>query len=210
MLFKAFQVAMLASMACASVLPRAAQAVNQILQIAPTSNSCSGAPAPEECATNAQAAPFLIEAMSKYEIFSVPEIAAVLSVIAFETADFKYNTNKSPGRPGQGTRNMQMANYNLLYAQSIPELATKLSAITTSSSTTGLSDDKLNAIRALVLPDQYSWASGAWFLKTQCASIRPSLQTGSQAGFEAYMGCLGVTADADRLAYWKRATSSFL
>ncbi|KAL5325874.1 hypothetical protein ACEPPN_007008 [Leptodophora sp. 'Broadleaf-Isolate-01'] len=217
MLFKVFEIAMLAGMACASVLPRtkthlaprAAQAVDQILQIAPTSNTCAGAPVPGECATNTQAAPFLIAAMSKYEIFAPAEIAAVLSVVAFETADFKYNTNKFPGRPGQGTRNMQMANYNLQYALSIPELAPKVSAITTSSSVDGLSDDKLNAIRALVLPDEYSWASGAWFLKTQCASIRSALQTGSQAGFEAYMGCLGVTADADRLAYWKRATASF-
>ncbi|KAH7370550.1 hypothetical protein BKA65DRAFT_385501 [Rhexocercosporidium sp. MPI-PUGE-AT-0058] len=217
MLFRIFEVAMLASMACASVLPRAtphltsraAQAADQVLQIAPTSNTCSGAPFPDECATNIQAAPYLISAMSKYEIWSVPEIAAVLSLIAFETADFKYNTNKFPGRPGQGTRNMQVATYNLQYAMSIPELAPKLSAITTSSSVTGLSDDQLNAIRALVLPDEYSWASGAWFLKTQCANIRPALQTGSQAGFEAYMGCVGVTADADRLAYWNRATASF-
>ncbi|KAK0122093.1 hypothetical protein ONS95_010355 [Cadophora gregata] len=213
-----FKVAMLASIACASVLPRsytnltprAGQAVDQLLQIAPTSNTCAGATAPDECATNVQAAPFLIAAMSKYEIFSVPEIAAVLSVIAFESGNFKFNTNHFPGRPGQGTRAMFMPNFVLLYARSIPELADKLNAITTASTVDGLSDDKLNAIRALVLPDQYSWASAAWFLTTQCASIRPALQTGSQAGFEAYMGCLGVTATDDRLASWKLATSAFI
>ncbi|CZS88520.1 uncharacterized protein RAG0_00249 [Rhynchosporium agropyri] len=214
MFFKAFEVTMLASMAYASVFPRAAsspQAVDVILEIAPTSNTCSGSPVPAECATNVQASPFLIAAMSKYQIYVQSEIAALLSVIAYETADFKYNTNRfpAPGRPGQGTRNMQMANYNLLYAQSIPELATKLSAITTSSSVVGLSDEKLNAIRALVLPDEYSWASGAWFLTTQCKNVRTALQTGSQAGFEAYMVCLGVTATEDRLAYWKRATAAF-
>ncbi|KAL2066221.1 hypothetical protein VTL71DRAFT_2292 [Oculimacula yallundae] len=217
MFFRLIEVVLLASIAYASVVPRTSsslsprevQAVDILLQIAPTSNTCSGAPVPAECATNVQAAPFLISAMQKYEIYSVPEMAAVLSVVAFETADFKYNTNKFPGRPGQGTRNMQMANYNLLYAQSIPELATPLSAITTSSSIAGLSDEKLNAIRALVLPDEYSWASGAWFLTTQCANIRPALQTGSRVGFGAYMGCLGVTASDDRLAYWKRATAAF-
>ena len=111
MFSKVFQIALLASLACASVLPknltpRAAQAADQILQIAPKSSTCEGAPAPDECATNVQAAPFLISAMSKYEIYSVPEIAAVLSVIAFESGDFKYNTNHfpAPGRPGQGTR----------------------------------------------------------------------------------------------------------
>ncbi|PVH77848.1 hypothetical protein DL98DRAFT_550409 [Cadophora sp. DSE1049] len=206
-------------MACASVLPRsyanltprAAQAADQILQIAPKSDTCANAPTPDECATNVQAAPFLIAAMSKYEIYSVSEIAAVLSVIAFESGDFKYNTNHfpAPGRPGQGTRAMFMANYVLLYARSIPELADKLNAITTASTVDGLSDDKLNAIRALVLPDEYTWASAAWFLTTQCASIRPALQTGSQAGYEAYMGCLGVTATEDRLAYWRQATAAF-
>lgn len=218
MFSKIFQASMLATMAYASVLPiisfslltpRAATAVDQILAIAPTSNTCSGAPVPDQCATNAQAAPYLISAMAKYEIFSVPEIAAVLSVVAFESGDFKYNTNVYPGRPGQGTRNMQMANYNLLYAKSIPALSSKLSAITTASTTSGLSDDQLNQIRALVLPDEYSWASAAWFLTTNCASIRPALQAGGQAGFEAYMGCLGVTATSDRLAYWTRANAAF-
>jgi hypothetical protein len=186
-------------------------AAQVILQIAPTSGSCSGAPAAGECATNEDAANALIPAMQKYGIYSPPEIAALLSLMAYETADFKYNTNHfpAPGRPGQGTRNMQMANYNLLYAQSIPELASALSAITTASSTTGLSDDQLNAIRALVLPDQYSFGSAAWFLTTQCAQTRTQLQAGGQAGYEAYLSCVGVSATSDRLAYWDRANTAF-
>lgn len=102
-----------------------------------------------------------------------------------------------------------MPNYVLLYAKSIPALATPLAAITTSDSITGLSDDQLNAIRALVLPDAYTWGSGAWFLTTQCASARPALQAGGEAGFAAYMSCLGVTATSDRLAYWTRANTAF-
>ncbi|KAK2624254.1 hypothetical protein QTJ16_006204 [Diplocarpon rosae] len=205
-----FRLVILTSVAYAAAVRRAAQASDQILAIAPTSNTCAGAPVPAECRTNVQAAPFLTAAMATYNIYSPPEIAAVLSVVAFETGDLKYNTNITPGRPGQGTRNMQLAHNNFLYAKSFPELATKLSAITTADSTDGLSDDKLNAIRALVLPDEYAWASGAWFLTTQCnASVRTALQAGGQAGFEAYMGCLGVTATPDRLTYWNRATAAF-
>jgi hypothetical protein len=184
-------------------------AAQAILQIAPTSGSCSAAPAAGECATNEDAANALIPAMQKYGIYSPPEIAALLSLMAYETADFKYNINHFPGRPGQGTRNMQMSNYNLLYAQSIPELASSLSAITTSSSTNGLSDDQLNAIRALVLPDQYSFGSAAWFLTTQCPQTRTQLQAGGQAGYEAYLSCVGVSATSDRLAYWDRANTAF-
>ncbi|KAK6583662.1 hypothetical protein PZA11_003392 [Diplocarpon coronariae] len=148
--------------------------------------------------------------MAAYHVDAAAEIAAVLSVVAFETGDFKYNTNVDPGRPGQGTRNMQLASSNLRYAASIPDLAAELRAITTAASTDGLSNDTLNAIRALVLPDEYAWASGAWFLTTQCSPrVRAALQAGGQAGFEAYMGCLGVTATPDRLAYWTRATAVF-
>jgi hypothetical protein len=185
-------------------------AAEMLLVIAPASGSCSGASAANECATNIDAAPFLIKAMVDYGITSPPEIAAVLSLIAYEAGDFKYNINHypAPGRPGQGTRNMQMPNYNLMYARSIPALASKLSAITTATSTSGLSDDQLNAIRALVLPDNYSWASAVWFLTSQCASTRPALQAGGQAGYAAYLSCVGTGATADRLAYWTRANTA--
>ena len=185
-------------------------AASMLLAIAPTSGSCANAPAAGECATNVDAAPFLIKAMSQYGITSPPEIAALLSLIAYETGDFKYNTNHypAPGRPGQGTRNMQMANYNLMYAQSIPALSAQLSAITTATSTSGLSDDQLNAIRALVLPDEYSWGSAAWFLTTQCASTRAALEAGGQAGYASYLSCVGTSATSDRLAYWTRANTA--
>jgi hypothetical protein len=221
MFFTLLYIFLLGTTACASVLPTASSpnvfsraagdsAAAMLLQIAPTSGSCAGSPFPQECATNVQAAPYLITAMSKYGITSPPEIAAVLSLIAYETGDFKYNINHypAPGRPGQGTRDMQMANYNLLYAQSIPALSSQLSAITTSSSTNGLSDDQLNDVRALVLTDEYSWASAAWFLTAQCANIRTSIQAGGQAGYTAYLSCVGTSATSDRLSYWNRANTA--
>ncbi|TVY41740.1 hypothetical protein LOCC1_G004337 [Lachnellula occidentalis] len=216
MLSKIFIFALLNSLICASAIPnlrpfnttspisrRALSAADVLLQIAPTSNTCSGAAFPTECATNVQAAPWLIAAMAKYGITSAPETAAVLSLIAFESGDFKFNTNHfpAPGRPGQGTRNMQMASYNLMYAKSIPELAGKVTA--------GQSAEQLNAVRALVLPDQYSWASGAWFFTTQCASVRSAVQAGGDAGFAAYMGCIGTPVTPDRKAYWDRANAAF-
>jgi hypothetical protein len=212
---------LVASLSCAATLPLAtfthlsnraagSSAASQLLVIAPTSNTCTGAPFPSECATSDQAAPYLISAMSTYSITSPPEIAALLSLIAYETGDFKYAINHypAPGRPGQGTRNMQMASYNLLYVKSIPGLSSSLTAITTASSTDGLSDDQLNAVRALVLPDEYAWGSAAWFLTTQCASVRSQLQAGGQAGYEAYLECVGTTATSDRLAYWTRANNA--
>ena len=46
---------------------------------------------------------------------------------------------------------MQMAEFNLQYALSIPELKAQAEALAPSGTTTGLPDAQLNAIRALVL-----------------------------------------------------------
>ncbi|RDL38474.1 Uncharacterized protein BP5553_02814 [Venustampulla echinocandica] len=186
-------------------------AADILLKIAPSSNTCTGADVPSECATNVQAAPYLIAAMAQYKIFNPHEIAAVLSLVALESGEFKYSTNHfpAPGRPGQGTRNMQMPNFNLMYAKSIPELAAKVGAITTASTTSGLSDDQLNAIRALVLPDAYSWGSAPWFLVTQCPDSRKAIQAGGPAGLAAYMACVGTSVTDDRTKYYTRATEAF-
>src|SRR5437016_2565784 len=108
MLFKSIQAALFASVACALTIPapsfsilasRAAggTAASQILEIAPTSGSCNGAPFPPEFPTNDQAAPFLISAMTNTGTPSPPETAASLSLTQYESADLKYTIHPSPG-----------------------------------------------------------------------------------------------------------------
>ena len=138
-------------------------AASLIAAIMPTANTCSGAQFADECRTADQAAPFLIDAMQKYGVYSTGEIAAVLSLIGYESVDMKFKHNVSPGRPGQGTSNMQQINYNTLYAKSIPALAANLAA----------AGSDPNDILALVTPDEYNFGSGPWFLTTQCASRSP-------------------------------------
>lgn len=75
----------------------------QLLQIAPSSGTCAGAPYPAECRTAAQAAPVLTSSFQKYGITSAAEKAALISLMAFESGDFKYNKNYYPGTPGQGS-----------------------------------------------------------------------------------------------------------
>lgn len=76
----------------------------QLLDIAPKSKSCDNPPAAGECATAQQAAPFISTAFDTYDVTSPAEQAAVISLMAFETGDFKYNRNHFPGRPGQGSK----------------------------------------------------------------------------------------------------------
>ncbi|KAL7932587.1 hypothetical protein V8C35DRAFT_78160 [Trichoderma chlorosporum] len=175
-----------------------------VKQIAPNAENCVDT---TECRTAEQAAPFIAQAMYDYKVFTTPEMAAIISLIAFESADFKYKHNVSPGRPGQGTANMQMPNFNLMYAKSIDSIKDQVSQFTT---TDGLSDDDLNHILSLVEPDQYNFASGAWFYTTQCdPSVKQALWDNVDTGFQKYMACVGVSVTDDRLAYFTRAKAAF-
>lgn len=179
-------------------------AVPIIEKIAPKSKSCAADN--KDCRTASQAAPFIALGMFEYRIFNVREMAAVVSLIAFESGDFAYKRNMFPGRPGQGTANMQMAKFNLMYAKQIEGVKDKVKDI---ESVEGLSDDELNGILDLVTPDEYNFASGAWFLVSQCPDVRETLRDDPEKGYQAYMECVGVEVTEDRLEYWNRAKEAF-
>ncbi|OTA91268.1 hypothetical protein M434DRAFT_76505 [Hypoxylon sp. CO27-5] len=180
-------------------------AASIVLQIAPNSKTCENTTATSECRTADQAGPLLADAMVKYKIYSAGQIAGILALTAYESVDYKYKHNVSPGRPGQGTCNMQQFPFNLEYAKSIPELAVKVNGVDEN-----VSDEKKNEILALVTPDEYNFGSGAWYFTKHCtADVQNALKAGTDAGFEAYMGCVGVQLDKDRKDYWDRAKAAF-
>jgi len=184
----------------------ATPAADIVLAIAPKSGDCTNAPFADECATNVQAARPLVDAMAAYGIYNPAQIAAVLSVMAFESGDFKYNKNHNPGRAGQGTRNMQLIKYNVLFARSKDELKDKVPEGDADSMT----DDQKNAVLALVMADPYNYETGPWFLATQCEqSVRDTLASNPDAGWAAYMRCINVASTDDRTAYWTRAKAAF-
>lgn len=78
----------------------------QILAIAPNSKSCDKAPAEGECATAKQAAEAIAKSFVTYKVTSKAEQAAIISLIALESGEFKYNINHypAPGTPGQGSK----------------------------------------------------------------------------------------------------------
>jgi hypothetical protein len=175
---------------------------SQLIAIAPSSGTCAGAPlGGAECATAAQAVAPLVSSFATYNVTSAAEQAALLAWMAFETADFKYNANHfpPPGTPGQGTRTMMSPGFVKMYAASIPAVAAQAAALTDPA-----------AVLALVQPDAYSFAAAAWFLSTQCsASVRAGLQTGTLAGWQAWVtGCVQTTVTDARTAYWQRAVQA--
>ncbi|KAJ5719628.1 hypothetical protein N7493_007206 [Penicillium malachiteum] len=173
----------------------------QILQIAPTSNTCENPPAEGECATASQAAKFISQSFDNYDVTSKAEQAAVIGLMAFESDEFKYNKNHFPGTPGQGTRNMQSPDYNKKYASSIPALKDKLPPVENSPA------DLLDLLRD---NEVYDFGSGAWFLTTQCsADIRTALKAGTESGWSNFITqCVGTDASSDRKSYWQKAVKA--
>ncbi|RYP42793.1 hypothetical protein DL768_010229 [Monosporascus sp. mg162] len=176
-----------------------------IAQIAPETVSCDLAETPD-CRTNVEIAPHMVRSFQRYGVASAGEIAGVIALTAFESGDYKYKRNLFPGRPGQGTANMQMFPFNLEYARTFDQLTEQVAALEPISEVEGEDDDKKNQLLDLVIPDERNFGSGAWFLTAKCTSeVRDQLKTGTDAGFAAYMGCIGVEVTPERDAYWQRA-----
>ncbi|KAF7859744.1 hypothetical protein EAF04_008823 [Stromatinia cepivora] len=213
MLFRTIQITLFSTLSYAAptasnniIFGRGTTAIALINGIAPGAlSSCAAAPFPAECATADQAAIGIAKAVGGQQFFA-GEIGAMTAIMAYETANFQYNINHYPGNPGQGTRNMQHANYNLQYAQSIDALKGPLAKITTATTIDSLSNDTLNAVMALVTPDEYTWGSAPWYLKTICdASVRAGLAAGSDDGWRAYLKCIDTDDIPERMAFWNRA-----
>ncbi|KAJ5240720.1 uncharacterized protein N7469_002311 [Penicillium citrinum] len=172
-----------------------------LIQIAPQSKSCGDAPAKGECATAKTASNSTSQSFNTYKVTHKAEQAAILSLMAFESNDFKYNKNHFPGIPGQGTRNMQSTAFNKKYAKSISELEGKVSSVESSPA------DLLDLLRE---NETYDFGSGAWFLTTQCsADVRSTLQDGSEAGWKRYItDCVEATVTDERKKYWERAVKA--
>lgn len=168
-----------------------------LLAIAPTSNSCAGASYPSECRTASQAAPFIDESFTTYKISSPNAQAALIALMAYESGDFKYATNKfpAPGVLGKGCRNMQSPHFNALYAA-----------------------QKGVSIAEVQTQDMTSFGAAAWFVATQCLPgvLSELNEAGSgwtqvaEQAWNAYMGCVGATDGASaRLQYFRNAVQAW-
>ncbi|KAK4161958.1 hypothetical protein QBC43DRAFT_322558 [Cladorrhinum sp. PSN259] len=176
--------------------PATDEIAKAVKAIMPSSNSCDGAQGPPgDCRTADQAAPFIAASSAG---LSPGELAGTLALMGLESGDLKFKHNVSPGRPGQGTAGMLMPNFVAEYAASI-------------FGQEAIAGKEPAAILEMVTVDEHNFGSVRWFLEDKCdASVRAALKTGTDAGFTAYMGCVGVDAnDGARLAYWNRAKAAF-
>ena len=164
----------------------------------PTSKTCNKtAQYSNECVTAAQAVPWINNSFKTYGITTAGEAAGLIATMGKESGEFKYARHHF-GDPqvGQGTRNMQMANFNLEYAQSIPAIKEEVLAA---------NGDAGKILEILVSNGDYDFGSAAWFLTTHCPHLRSGLASGTDEGWDAYVSWIGASPDDGRLDYWHKA-----
>jgi hypothetical protein len=178
-----------------------------LIAIAPETTTCASAPFPAECAPADIAAPNIAASFHRFHITSFGAQAALVALMLFETADFRYKINHSPGVPGQGTRNMQSPAFNAQYAAWIA--ATGADPAVTDASVAAAKAQGPAALLDLVNDDRWGFASAAWFLSEKCdKGVAEALADGQQGSFEKYLtGCVGTTVTQDRIDGWKKVVA---
>lgn len=191
----------------------------QVLAAAPETGSCSSG---GECSNANVAAKALNDAFATYGLKTLGQKAGMIAYMAFESGGFLWNTNQSPGRPGQGTKSMLMFAHLYNFAKSFPELqgavaqnspGGKLAEVNYANADSMFSDSAKNAIRALVLGDAYTFKGGPWYLTSYPSATcdKKQLNNGYQ-GFVTTMGapCYYVTVDAGRKDRWCRTIKAIM
>ena len=149
-----------------------------------------------------------------YNLTTNSEKAAVLSTMAFESVQFKFNrpVNRNPG---QGTRAMMDKMNNALYALSIPSISDAVRSVigNVSVTATPLANGTANAVRNFLTSDpNLDFGAGAWYLATQCNdTVRAAVKTQQEKGWEMYLsGCVKVDPSATgRRSYYEAAVKAF-
>jgi len=175
--------------------------IDQLLDIAPGSKTCDGPNTENECGTADTALPNINAAFSKYSISTIGEAAAILSIMAFESVDFKFNRNQFPGNPGQGTKAMLMPNFIIEYAQSL-SISTDDIQPGLNAGNIGNQDKEIrNKVLDLVLSDDKTYGSAAWYYSAKCDDTVKTGLRGKDiklADWTAYItGCINTTLDPE-------------
>ncbi|KAG0634086.1 hypothetical protein HOY80DRAFT_1140941 [Tuber brumale] len=172
----------------------------------------------EECHPAEDAVQGINTAFANYGLTTLGQKAALLGLMTLESLDFTFNVNHFPGRPGQGTKAMLMFPHIYDYAFSQPACTAEVLRISNGTflNVTFSNMDQIpvadqKAIRALVLPEKYTYAAAAWYLRNKChASVMVRLAEGGFGGFKEYIGdCIGAgNVTSDRLAKWCSAVNA--
>lgn len=177
-----------------------------LIKVAPSTASCSGADFPAECATASTAQTALQASFKDYEIVTFHTQAALVSLMLYESGDFKYNKNHWPGTPGQGTRNMMSPTFVQEYAEWLAVHMPKKSGITAANLATAKASGPAAVLELVNKKPENQFGSAAWYMIEKCPqSVRDGLAAGTQEGWSTYItSCVGTTLTADRTAIYEK------
>ncbi|KAJ2724789.1 hypothetical protein GGI07_001750 [Coemansia sp. Benny D115] len=176
--------------------------LNKAVPSRASDSSCVSVSTPDECAPNSRAVVAINNAIAKYGVTGRGEIAALIALMAYESADWQYNINHFPGRPGQGTRAMLMYNFIEQYSKQVhAQDAGKVLAAGAGT------DASKNSVRSLVLNDNDSFGAAFWYLVTVAPSYHNNLgklRFGNADDFKDYVvNGVGAGWDSNRQSIWE-------
>ncbi|MCJ1324529.1 hypothetical protein MMC10_001191 [Thelotrema lepadinum] len=189
-----------------------------LAQVAPKSNSCTRALANEtaECATASSASIPFLKSLLQYNLTTKNQVAAIVSLVAFETGEFLYDYHHFPAsQPGWCTRAMMMPDNVVLYAKSLPNLPANLATLKTATNASSVSNSTLDDMCHYLTSDPVlDFGAPSWYLTSVCSpDIQSGLKTGGQTEWAAYMKlCVGVDTslpdEAGRIPYYTAAINA--
>ncbi|KAK7448863.1 hypothetical protein VKT23_013593 [Stygiomarasmius scandens] len=177
----------------------------------------------DECRNATDALPFINQGFSDYNVTSIGEKAAILSLMVFETGNFSFDRNHfpSPGNPGQGTRSLMVFPEVYQYAVDSPCTSSEaLALVPNNTNLSTVSNDTKNAVLDLVLEDDLSFASAMWFYtssgqaETGCTGVPgmvEGLQNRTVEGWENYITkCIFTTVTSERRRVWEQTLDALI
>ncbi|PFH59874.1 hypothetical protein XA68_11766 [Ophiocordyceps unilateralis] len=180
-----------------------------IARIDPSTTSCASS---GECRTAAQAGALLSTSFSRHGVRCRQEAACLTALVLLETDHLKYQHNVYPGRPGQGTANMQMCRFNAEYAASDPVLRKCFPDVLPVGSDPN-EDQCRRVLKCILDHEDKSFDTPAWFWDKKCPDkdARAKLSNGGIEGCAAYLkSCVGVDGnDQSRVALNRKAYDAF-
>ncbi|CAK4028201.1 Hypothetical predicted protein [Lecanosticta acicola] len=173
-----------------------------LVNIAPITAACDGTWG-GECRPASEAAPAISQSFVDYAVKTFNTQAALVALMLYESANFKYAKNHYPGIPGQGTRNMMSPTNVEKYAEWLVTNQPD-SGITAQEISEAKAQGPTAVLDLVNATNELSFGSAAWFLTTQCdSSVRAALDAGT--GWEQYLtSCIGTTATAERAAVYAK------
>ncbi|KAI5284370.1 hypothetical protein KEM54_001388 [Ascosphaera aggregata] len=201
-------------------LPKLLSGMESLVRaLAPNTKQCGEPSSIFTCRTAKQAVFPILASFFRYNITTATEKAALLSTIIIESDELQYDVSQENPTIGQGTRNMQMPEFNKEYAASL--IQTRRDQLETHQRLYGWANDDnmgvdlnvdimspMEILDFLNSEDEYSFGSAAWYMTHHCdAETLNNLRTQrtDHIGFFDYLSkCLHIDMDEETPIFKKR------